>query len=145
MLPLDTTQKVIFETLINSAALQTTLKQNDSDGMIDNKIFDNVPDEKPYPFITMGDIQWADRSNQTWDGAAAVVTIRVHSRNDGGRGRLEVQSIQKIIDDLFNAKDICIEDWNIVSLRRVNVNILTSPDNLTYDGVQQFNLMIAEV
>lgn len=108
-----------------------------------SKIYDRVPNELPFPFITIGDMQWEDRGNHTLEGLRADLIINVWYREPGA-GRKAVQAIQKRIDELIHKTDPCIEGWNIVGLRRSTVNIVIDPDNITLHGIQKFNLMIGE-
>lgn len=128
-------QKVLFTTLNGDAALTTLLGGN--------KVFDRVPDELPFPFITIGDIIIDDRGNHTWEGLSATITINSWYR-EANAGRKKVQEIQNRIDQLIHKQDPCIEGWNVVSLRRGPANILIEDDNITIHGVQKFNLLIGE-
>ncbi len=135
-LPLSAMQKTIFDVLSGDATLTGLLGAN--------KILDRVPDTKAYPYVTIGDISTSDRGNHTWDGILSTLIINVWSR-EPGRGRKDMQAIQTRIDQLLHKQDVCIEDWNIVSFRRVNCNIVVEADNVTYHGVQSFNLLLGEV
>ena len=138
------TQQTIYEVLSTDETLQDLiggLGHKTIPG--DSKIYDRVPNEKNYPYITIGDIQWADRGNHTWEGWRAVLTVNVWYR-DPGAARKAVQAIQKRIDELIHKTEPCIEGWNIVGLRRSTSNIIIEPDNITLHGIQKFNLMIGE-
>lgn len=132
----QSTQKTIFETLNNDSALQTLLGGA-------NKVFDRVPDNQPFPFITIGDGVWNNRDNESTDGLGVDLVINTWYR-EPGLGRLKVQEIQKRIDELIHRKEPCIEAWNIVSLSRGTINIILDPDNMTLHGIQTFKLMIGE-
>jgi hypothetical protein len=133
------TQKVIYDLLSTDATLQTLIG-----GTVgDTRIYDRVPNEKDPPFVTIGDISYSDRGNHTWEGLTAEVTINVWYREPNA-GRKQVQNIQKRIDELLHKSEPCIEGWNIVSFRRSTINILLDPDNITFHGIQKFNLLIGE-
>lgn len=129
------TQKVIFEILSTDVALTALLGAN--------KIFDRVPQEQPFPFVTIGDLQGTDRGNHTWEGWAFELTINVWYREQNA-GRKGVQAIQKRIDELLHKQDPCIDGWNIVKLRRSTVNVVIDPDQITIHGIQKFNIMLGE-
>lgn len=133
------TQKVIYEILSQDSDLQTLLGGTSTD----KKVYDRVPQEKSYPFVTIGDMQWDDRGNHTWEGWQGLLTINVWYREPNA-GRKGVQEIQKRIDELVHKTDPCIDGWNIVVLRRSSVNIVMEPDNITLHGIQKFNLMLGE-
>lgn len=128
------TQKTIYETLTVDLTLM---------GMVAG-VFDSVPDNQAFPFITLQIKPWTDRGNQQYEGLSASLTIHVWYRGPG-RGDLEVQKIQKRIDELLHNQHLCIDGWNIVGLRRSTIDILVDPDNVTLHGVQVFNLMIGEI
>jgi len=129
-------QKTIY-TLLNSDVTLT--------GLIGaNKILDHVPDNSPYPYITIRIKPWADRGNHDYEGLQCAFQINVWYR-DAGRGDKEVQLIQKRIDELLHNKDICIDGWSVIALRRSTIDILDEPDGVTKHGVQIFNLLIGEV
>ena len=130
------TQKAVFTLLNLDTTLQTLLGSN--------KIYDHVPDNSPYPYVTIRIKPWEDRGNHDFEGLSCQLSINVWYREDG-RGDLEVQKIQKRIDELMHSQDICIEGWNIVSLRRSTIDILDEPDGVTKHGIQIFNLLIGEV
>ena len=130
------TQKTVFEILSNDVALQGLLGGP-------NKIFDHVPDNFPFPYITIDPKDFSDRSNHTYRGFSAPLQIDVWYRGPG-RGRKEVQTIQKRIDELLHAQDICIEGWNIISSRVVTTGVIKDEDNVTLHGYQIFNLLLGE-
>lgn len=135
----QSTQKTIYEILSTDAALQTLIG-----GTVgDPKIYDFVPDNKVFPFITIGEGPWTDRGNHTTEGLQTDFVVNVWYRAPG-RGRLKVQEIQKRIDELMHKSDPCIEDFNVIVLRRKLIDILIDPDNVTLHGVQTFKLMIGE-
>jgi len=137
--PATETQKTIYGILSTDAALQTLLGGTP----LDPKIYDFVPDNKPYPYIKLNIRPWTDRANHTKDGFAAEPTIDVFYRAPG-RGDLKVQQIQKRVDELLHNTDICVEGWNIIVFRRAFIDIMTEPDNVTLHGIQKFKLFLGE-
>lgn len=132
-------QKRIFTILSTDTALQSLLGGTPTDP----RVYDHVPDAKSYPYVTMQIRPLTDRGNHTWDGVEIRFQINVWYRAPG-RGDLKVQEIQARIDQLLHNKDICVEGWDIISLRRTLVDILIETDNVTQHGVQIFNLMLGE-
>lgn len=108
------------------------------------KVFDFVPDNTPYPYLVMQILPWTDRGSHTYEGFACEFQITTWYRKDNSRGNLPVQNIQKRIDELLHKTDPCIEGWNIISIRRTFVDILTDDDNVTKQGIQRFNLLTGE-
>lgn len=129
------TQKTIYTLLGADSALTALLGAN--------KIFDHVPDNAAYPFVKLRIKPWTDRGNHTLEGLSCELQIDVWYQAPN-RGDLKVQLIQKRIDELLHSVNIEIDGWNVISLRRAFIDVLTEPDNVTLHGVQKFNLMIGE-
>ncbi len=124
----------------NSTAVSITFAEQ-TKGI--QKVFDFVPDNTPYPYVTMQILPFVDRGSHTYEGWQCELQITTWYRATG-RGNLQVQTIQKRIDELLHNTSICVEGWNTVGLRRTFVDILTGDDNVTKQGIQRFNLMIGE-
>jgi len=133
--PAQETQKAIYNLLVNDSALTALIGAN--------KIFDHVPDNQAYPFVTMRTKPSSDRGNHDFEGWTQGLQIDVWHQY-GGLGDLKVQQIQKRIDELIHSQDICIEGWNIIVLRRSTVDISDDPDGRTKHGVQIFKLLLGE-
>lgn len=133
-------QKTIYTVLAGDSALQALL----GGSVPSPKVYDSVPDQKAYPYVTMQIKPMQIRDNEDWDGVSFQYQINVWYQAPG-QGDLKVQQIQKRIDELLHKKDICIDGWNIVTHRRSVVDILDEPDGRTKHGVQIFNLFLAEV
>lgn len=132
-------QKIVYETLSSDSQLQTLLNGTVSD----KKIYDNVPENKVYPYVTIGDGIFEDRSNQSWRGWQSSPQINVWYRGPG-RGKKAVQDIQARIDFLLNNIDVCVDGWNIIVFKCQTVDVVIEQDNVTLHGVQIFNLMLGE-
>lgn len=138
--PMTESQKTIYSTLANDAALQTLLGTTTSNP----KIYDHVPDEKTYPYVKISIKPMQDRGNQEYEGVQFQYQIDVWNQGIN-QGDLKVQQIQARIDELLHKKDICIDGWNIVVHRRSTIDILDEPDGRTKHGIQIFNLFLGEV
>lgn len=128
-------QKTIYETLTGDAPLMALVT-----GVYDSGA---VPEYTAFPYVTIGENPMDERSNHTWRGWKAPVTIHVWYQ-ENGRGRKKVQEIQAEIDRLLNLQNICVDGWNIVSLRAQFVDVIVDTDNVTLHGIQIFNLLLGE-
>ena len=138
--PLET-QKTIYGILEADPALRTLLGATAASP----KIFDHVPDNTPYPYVTLQALPWEDRSSHTDRGWANLYQINTWYAPPAGRGNKEVQLIQKRIDELLHEQDICIDDWNTIMCRNVFTDILTEDDNVTKHGIQRFKLFLGGI
>lgn len=130
-------QKTIYTTLSSDAALQTLLGTTPAAP----KVYDSVPDQKSYPYVTMQIKPMSDRGNHDWEGVGLNYQINVWYQAPG-QGDLKVQQIQARIDELLHKQDICVEGWNIIVHRRSTVDILDEPDGRTKHGVQIFKIFL---
>jgi len=128
-------QKTIYEELTADVTLMALIS-----GVFDST---SVPQDQAFPYVTIGDGPMEDRSNHTWRGHSADLTIHVWYR-ESGRGRKKVQQIQAEIDRILHAQDICVDGWNIVSFRQRFVDVIVDNDDVTLHGIQIFNLLIGE-
>lgn len=129
-------QKTIYETLTGDAPLMALL----AGGVFDSAA---IPEYTQFPYVTIGEAPMDQRSNHTWRGWRADVTIHVWYQ-EAGRGRKKVQEIQAEIDRLLNNVDICVDGWNIVNLHLKFVDVIVDNDNVTMHGIQIFNLLLGE-
>jgi len=130
------TQKTIYESLTSDATLMALIT-----GVYDGA--GGVPQNNLYPYVTIGEGAMTDRSNHTTRGFGSDLTIHVWYQEQG-RGRKQVQNIQAEIDRILHAQNICIDGWNIISLRAVFTDVIIDIDNVTLHGIQKFNLLIGE-
>lgn len=136
------TQSAIFTALRNDGSLSSLIGQDSTV----QKVFDHVPQGTNYPFVVMQINPWEDRGNHTGEGLSAVLTMHVWYQpgagSNTGRGDKQTQLIQKRIDELIHKGQFQISGWRIVCCRRITVDIIPEPDNVTRHGVQQFKLFL---
>lgn len=130
-------QKTIFTILSTDATLQAALGGT----LADPRVYDFVPQEKSYPYVTIEIGPVTDRGSTTTEGLALEPQINVWHRAPGNK---PVQDLQKIIDGLLHNKDICIDGFDLIVMRRSLIDLLTDPDSVTRHGVQRFKLFIGE-
>lgn len=140
------TQKSIFSTLSGDATLVGLLGGT----LVTNpKVFDHVPDNVVFPYVTMSIRPWEDRGNATYEGLRCELQIDVWyqpgTASTSNRGEKSLQAIQARIDALLHEQEPCIEGWNVLALRRTFVDILTEPDNVTKHGIQRFKLFLGGI
>ena len=129
------TQKTIYETLTTDLVLMALIS-----GVFDSA---SVPQGQVFPYVTIGENPFAERSNHTTRGFSSEITIHVWYR-DPSRGRKPVQEIQAEIDRLLDQQSVCIDGWNIINLRSTFIDVIIDTDNVTLHGIQKFNLLIGE-
>ncbi len=133
------TQIAIFQLLSGDTDLTALLGAT-------GKIFDYLPDNTDFPYVTMNIKPWLDRGNYTHEGLSCVLQIDVWYQPGKspytGRGDKRVQLIQKRIDELLHKQNLDVDGWNTLILRRALIDIITDPDTVTRHGIQQFKLFL---
>lgn len=104
-------------------------------------VYDFVPDNKGYPFIQIGEIDFSDWSTHTFDGFAGVITVHVWHR-PGARGRAPLHDIMQDIYRILHKNLFSIPDHTVVSMRYDFSQIVVDPDAVTYHGITRFRILI---
>lgn len=131
------TQKAVYAVLSADPTLTTLL------GGV-GRVFDHVPDNTAYPYVTISMFPFNDRGSYTTEGVTVEFQISAWVRG-ASRGSLAVQSIQKRIDELIHKANLSITGWKIITLRRELIDERTEDDNVTKQGIQRFRLLLGEV
>lgn len=129
-------QKSVYQVLSSDATLTGLVS-----GVFDGQ--GGVPEKQLFPYVTIGEFPMLDRSNHTTRGYQTQLSIHVWYQ-ENGRGRKVVQLIQKEIDRILHDQNICVDGWNIISLRAIFTDAIIDIDNVTLHGIQRFNLLIGE-
>jgi hypothetical protein len=109
------------------------------DPIIIQKVFDFVPDNEAYPFITIQILPGQDRGSHTTEGFEFDIQVSVWT-SDNNAGNKRVYAIQKRIDYLLHKNRFSMTENYSVMCRRTLVDILKDPDNITRQGVQRFRV-----
>lgn len=143
-------QKELYLLLAQDDGIIDLLGEDSGTDDTSSKVFDFVPDNTEYPYITLQILPWLQRDNYTLDGMECDCQINVFYRpgtsGNTGRGNKQIYLIQQRIDEiLHNQKDnLCVDGWNILQLRRTFLDIVTEDDNITKQGIQRFLIYIGE-
>lgn len=141
-------QKEIYLLLYEDDSIIDLLNGDSSTDATTDRIYDYVPDNSAYPYITLQILPWSDRGNHTNEGLECEFQINVFYKPDAtnnlARGNKTIHDIQKRIDELLHKTELCIDGWNTLILRRSFIDIQTNEDNVTKHGIQRFNLLIGE-
>jgi hypothetical protein len=105
-------------------------------------VFDFVPDNQAYPYVTIGDTEFQDRGTKTFEIFDGQLTIHVWAR-PGSRGRAPVMDIMTAIYDLLQEHTFTgITGFNTINLRYEFSTVLVEPDRVTYHGVIRFSILL---
>jgi len=102
-------------------------------------VFDDVPEETAYPFISFGDETSIDSS--TKDSQAQEYTVTMHIFSEF-RGKAEVKNIMSAVYDVLHDSDMIVTDANLINLRFEFSDIVTENDGITRHGVMRFRAVV---
>jgi hypothetical protein len=117
-------QRAIYDTLANDGDVVQRLGGA--------RIFDDVPQKSPYPYLTLGQSVVRDWSTGTEDGAEHILTLHVWSRAEGRR---EAHDIMSSIRDALHDRDLALDGHRLVQLRHELSEARREPDGETYHGI----------
>jgi hypothetical protein len=121
-------QKSIYQTLSGDAALSAMI----------TGVYDRVPQNTAFPYITIGETTGRDWSSRTTTGMNLVVTLHVFSR---AGGRQEALQIMERIHALLHEGDLEMTDQVLIMMRFEMSDVLLEQDGFTYQGVIRFQAL----
>jgi hypothetical protein len=132
VLPQSELQARLFAILNGDADLATLLGGS-------NRVFDQVPDNTEFPYVTLGEALLLDWDSHTWAGFQGEVSVHTWSRADG---RLQAQNIMKRIYALLHSVDLAIAGFKTISFRQTSAQVVRDPDGKTHHGISKFNFIL---
>lgn len=101
-------------------------------------VYDDVPDNAAFPYVTLGTLQAERLSTQTSDGLRLLLTIESFSRY---RGFYELRRIMAEITAALDRAALTIPGQVAVSCRLLSAASLADSDGRTRRGTQQFEII----
>lgn len=107
----------------------------------ENRVFDNVPQNTPYPYTKLGDDSWTDGGDKTDDGREGNLQIDVWADE---RNYVKLKKIMRRINAIVHDRDIplVVEGAQVVTLRFNRSFNITEPDGCTRHGVLTYKIEI---
>ena len=128
-------QQAIFSELKADTQLMAVIKG----------VFDVVPDNQQFPYITIGDMTAIDGSTQGVDGME--ITLTIHSW-DQSESRLRLKQIMGDVVEILHCAELVPSGspqiHNIINVRFEYSDLFKDPDNRTWHGVQRFRIVTDE-
>jgi len=120
-------QREVYATLANDTAVAALLGGA--------RIFDDVPQDTPFPFITLGTASVSDWSTGTESGLEHRLDVHVWSRYAGKRQAYEViDAVRAVLHDAA----LSLNGAQLVNLRCQSFEVRRDDDGETYHGVARF-------
>lgn len=102
-------------------------------------VFDHVPQDTDYPYITLGEMIGRDWSTKTSNGMEFSVILNVYARE---RGRKAAAEIMELIHDLLHDGTLTVTGNQCVMIRFQSSDIRQELDGLTYRGAMRFQVLL---
>lgn len=117
-------QKAVHVALTNSAAL-TVL----TDGI---RVYDEVPRNATYPYVTHGESVVRDWSTSTDDGHEHSISVHVWSQ---GAGRKQAHELLGIIEQTLDGQALPLDGHRLITLQHEHSEVRRESDGETWRGL----------
>ena len=119
-------QSSVYSTLSNDNTLSSTYGAS---------VFDDVPEDTSYPYITIGEDNISEFGTKDLDGTTSTMTIHIWSEYKGSK---ETKQIMDRIHDLLHDSSLSVSGFNLINMRFEFSDIMRDPDGITRHGVMRF-------
>ncbi len=120
-------QQAIFSTLSADAALTALIGAD--------RVFDDVPQDSPLPYVTLGPVTAQDWSTGSEDGTEHLLTVHVWS---GARSKKQAHEILGAIRAALHDAPLSLGGHTLINLRHERSDIRRAPDGETIHGLARF-------
>ena len=94
-------------------------------------VFDQVPDDSDYPYVSIAQLDAIDWSSHTMEGVRLTTELVVVSRYGGKK---EVATIAARVDNLLHQESIAVSGYTLVQSRLVASRLHTLRDGRTHQA-----------
>jgi hypothetical protein len=126
-------QKDIYSTLTGDVTLMAKI----------NGVYDFIPDNKPFPFVRVGEINLTDSGTHTFNGFEVEFVIDLWHRPPN-RGKAALHGIMDDIYRLLHKATFSIPNYTVYVSRFISSSIIVEEDNVTYHGITKFRIILGE-
>ncbi len=119
-------QKAVFAALGADATLA---------GLVADRIYDAVPRDAAFPYVSFGPAHLADWSTGTEAGAEHRLLLHIWSR---AHGKTECLEIAGAITAILHDQALTLAANHLVNLRREAADATRDPDGRTWHGIVRF-------
>lgn len=120
-------QKAVFTALSGSASLSSLIGAG--------KIYDDVPRDADFPYLTFGQSQVRDWSTASDTGHEHIFTLHVWSRENGRR---EVQEVMGVLEEVLHDTELMLDGHRLINLRHEFAESRRELDGDTYRGIIRY-------
>jgi hypothetical protein len=123
-------QSSVYSTLSNDNTLSSTYGAS---------VFDDVPEDTSYPYITLGEDNITEFGTKDLDGTTNTLTIHIWSEYKGSK---ETKQIMDRVHDLLHDSSLSVSGFNLINMRFEFSDIMRDPDGITRHGVMRFRAVL---
>ncbi len=127
-------QKSVFEAVVGDVTVTALLGGP--------KVYDDVPREADFPYVTFGQSVVRDWSTGTDEGLEHLVSLHVWSR---ANGRREVQEILEVLHSVLHGQALSVNGHRLINFRHEFSDARREPDGETYHGIIRFRAVTEPV
>lgn len=122
-------QKAMYSALTGDSALDALI----------NGVFDRVPDNTAYPYVTIGNAQWRDWSTQSKQGSEIHLDVHAYSRKGGRKEALDILArVYAVLHD----GSLSATGQHLVMMRCESAQVRQMEDGLSYIGEMNVRLLL---
>jgi hypothetical protein len=99
------------------------------------RVFDDVPQASPLPYVTLGPVTGQDWSTGSEDGTEHLFTVHVWS---AARGKKQVHEVLGAIRAALHDQPLSLSGHRLVNLRHERSDIRRTPDGEAIQGTARF-------
>lgn len=125
-------QKAIFKALNDDKTLNKKI----------TGVFDFVPQEKKYPYVSIGADSFSDFGSHTFDGLDGFVII--DSWTQGETSRELVKMIQADVYRILHNSDLAVTGFCVIKIVREFVETVLDPDGQTHHGIERYSIILTD-
>ena len=103
------------------------------------RVYDDVPQNASFPYLTFGQSQARDWSTGTEDGQEHVITLHVWSQ---AGGRHETQEIIGAVRKVLHDADLQLTDHSLINLRHEFSDARRDPDGEHFHGIIRYRAVM---
>lgn len=124
-------QEAVYTALTGTAGLMAVI----------SKVYDAVPANAVFPYVTIENVSGRDWSTQTFDGYELDLTIKAWS-DQGKVGKGEVLSILSLIHGALHNAALAVTGFTLVLLQYDYSDVFEESDGVTLQGVIRFRALL---
>ena len=103
------------------------------------RVYDDVPADASFPYLTLGDAAARDWSTGTSAGSEHAVTIEAWSRS---AGRTEIKQMLASVEAALTGTPLTVAGYRPVLLRAESASTQIERDGITYRGTLRLRLLV---